>query len=53
MILDLFKDLSGKTAPTKKLKVYFENGYFESTDDGDITIKNSYNDFNYSQDIQY
>ena len=44
--------ISGKTAPTKKLKVYFTNGYFESTDEGDITIKNSYNDFNYSQDIQ-
>ena len=44
--------VSDKTAPTKKLKVYFTNGYFESTDEGDITIKNSYNDFNYSQDIQ-
>ena len=44
--------ISDKTAPTKKLKVYFTNGYFESTDEGDITIKNSYNDFNYSQDIQ-
>ena len=44
--------ISDKTAPTKKLKVYFTNGYFESTDEGDITIKNSYNDFNYSQDVQ-
>jgi len=46
------KRLSGKTAPTRKLKVYFANGYFESTDEGDITVKNSYNDFNYS-DVQY
>ena len=44
--------ISDKTAPTKKLKVYFTNGYFESTDEGDITIKNSYNDFDYSKDIQ-
>ena len=44
--------LSDKTAPTKKLKVYFTNGYFESTDEGDITIKSSYNDFDYSKDIQ-
>ena len=44
--------ISDKTSPTKKLKVYFTNGYFESTDEGDITVKNSYNDFNYSQDIQ-
>ena len=44
--------ISDKTAPTKKLKVYFTNGYFESTDEGDITIKNSYNDFDYSKDVQ-
>ena len=44
--------IGDKTAPTKKLKVYFTNGYFESTDEGDITIKNSYNDFDYSDDVQ-
>jgi len=44
--------IGDKTAPTKKLKVYFTNGYFESTDEGDITIKNSYNDFDYSNDVQ-
>ena len=44
--------IGDKTAPTKKLKVYFTNGYFESTDEGDITIKNSYNDFDYSKDVQ-
>ena len=47
-----FLDLQNVDIFQKKLKVYFTNGYFESTDEGDITIKNSYNDFNYSQDIQ-
>jgi len=38
--------------PSKRLKVYFSNGYFESTDDGDITTVNSYSRFNYSTDLQ-
>jgi len=38
--------------PSKKLKVYFSNGYFESTDDGDITTVNSYSRFDYSRDLQ-
>jgi hypothetical protein len=37
--------------PTKKLKIYFSNGYYESTDDGDITTVNSYNSFDYISDI--
>ena len=43
---------SGVAAPTHKVKVYFANGYYESTDDGDITTVNSYNTFDYSKDIQ-
>ena len=43
---------SAAKAPTKGLKIYFSNGYYESTDEGDITTKNSYDSWNYSKDIQ-
>ena len=43
---------SGVSAPTRKVKVYFSNAYYESTDDGDITTANSYSTFDYSKDIQ-
>jgi len=39
-------------APTRQLKIYFSNGYYQSTDDGDITTKNSYDTFNYTTEIQ-
>ena len=40
-------------APLKQIKVYFSNGYYESTDLGDITTVNSYdNGFNYTNDIK-
>jgi len=38
--------------PSRKLKVYFTNGYYESSDDGDITTTNSYSTFDYSKEIQ-
>jgi len=38
--------------PSKKLKVYFANGYFESSDTGDLLTKNSYDTFNYKREIQ-
>ncbi len=44
--------LSNKKSPTKKVRVYFESAYFESSDEGDVTVKNSYNDFDYTRDIQ-
>ena len=34
-------------APKKQLKIYFANGFYESTDEGDITVKNSYDTFDY------
>ena len=37
--------------PTKSLKIYFANGYYESSDKGDITIKNSYDNMHYINDI--
>ena len=39
-------------APQRKLIAYFSNGYYESTDDGDITTVNSYSGFNYATEIQ-
>jgi len=43
---------SNVKAPNRKLKVYFESGYYQSTDDGDITTVNSYDAFDYANDIQ-
>ena len=37
--------------PAKQLKVYFSNGYFKSTDDGDVTTVASYANFDYVNDI--
>jgi len=37
---------------TRKLKVYFSNGYYQSSDDGDITTVNSYKTLDYTKDIQ-
>lgn len=37
--------------PNKKIKIYFSNGYYESTDDGDLTLVNSYSTFDYSKEI--
>ena len=42
---------SNAKAPKRQLKIYFANGFYESTDEGDITIKNSYDSFDYSRDI--
>ncbi len=39
--------------PTKKIKIYFTNGFFESNDTGDITTVNSYGDLDYKNDIQF
>ena len=39
-------------APVKKIKVYFESAYYNSTDTGDITTVDSYNNFDYSTQIQ-
>tara|TARA_Y100000592_G_scaffold23880_1_gene37221 strand:+ start:18171 stop:25631 length:7461 start_codon:yes stop_codon:yes gene_type:complete len=39
-------------APQRKLIAYFSNGYYESTDDGDITTVNSYSGFDYATEIQ-
>jgi len=38
--------------PSRQLKVYFKNGFYDSSDDGDITTTNSYNTFEYGTEIQ-
>ncbi len=48
----LIKRKSDATAPNKKIKIYFSNGYYQSTDDGDVTTVDSYSTFNYSTEIQ-
>ena len=37
--------------PNKKLKIYFSSGFYDSSDDGDITTVNSYSTFNYNEEI--
>ena len=39
-------------APYRKIRVYFANGYYDPTDDGDITTANSYSSFSYSREIR-
>jgi len=35
------------SSPSKKLKIYFESAYIPSSDNGDITVVDSYNQFDY------
>jgi len=35
------------SSPTRKLKVYFESAYIPASDTGDITVADSYNQFDY------
>jgi len=38
--------------PTRKIKVYYCSGYYQGSDDGDITTIQSYTNFDYNLDIQ-
>ena len=42
---------TNSAAPSRQLIVYFDNAYYESSDTGDITLANSYGDFNYTTEI--
>jgi hypothetical protein len=42
----------GKKSPQRKLKIYFESGNYQSSDDGDITTVQSYDTFDYKTEIQ-
>ena len=46
------KRKTDSSAPTKQLKIYFMNASFSSTDDGDITTVNSYEQFDYTTEIK-
>jgi hypothetical protein len=39
------------TEPQRKLKVFFMRGFYDTSDTGDITVKNSYNSFDYGSEI--
>jgi hypothetical protein len=43
---------SNADEPNKKIRVYFSSGFYDSSDDGDITTVNSYNTFNYTTEIR-
>jgi hypothetical protein len=43
----------GFSNPQRKIKVYFDHAFYDSQDDGDITTANSYQLFNYNDDIIY
>ena len=43
--------LKDKKEPVRKLKIVFSYGYYDSSDDGDITVANSYDSFDYSREI--
>jgi len=43
---------SGVDAPSKKIRIYFANAFFESDDTGDITTVNSYDDLDFKLDVQ-
>jgi len=38
-------------APSRQIKIYFANGFFDSVDDGDITTVESYSTYNYGKEI--
>ena len=40
------------SSPTRKLKVYYSSGFYDSSDDGDITTVNSYSQFDYASDLE-
>ena len=42
---------SNADEPSKRIKIYFSNGFYDSSDDGDITTVNSYSTFNYTNEI--
>jgi hypothetical protein len=37
--------------PTRQLKIYFSNAYYDSSDSGDITTRNSYLEYDYSKEV--
>jgi len=46
------KRKKGKSSPAKQLKIYFSSAFFDSTDTGDVVTVNSYNNFDYADEIR-
>jgi len=44
--------ISTASPPSKKVKIYYSSGYYQGSDNGDITTVESYNGFDYKKDIQ-
>ena len=44
---------SDSLEPQSKIKIYFDNLYYNTQDDGDVTTATSYSTFNYNSDIQF
>ena len=42
---------SNFNSPTRQLKIYFSNAYYDSSDEGDITTRNSYFEYDYSKEV--
>ena len=42
----------GIKEPTRKLKIVYARGFYDSSDTGDITTASSYDNFNYGKEIQ-
>lgn len=43
---------SSASEPSKKIKIYYSNGYYQESDNGDITTVESYSGFDYVKDVQ-
>ena len=43
---------SNSEEPTRKIKIYFSSGFYDSSDDGDITTVESYNTYDYTNEIR-
>ena len=39
--------------PTRQIKVYYSNGFYNTSDLGDVTTANSYSGLDYTRDIRY
>jgi hypothetical protein len=52
MIMGQLQESQIADEPTRKIKIYFSSGFYDSSDDGDITTINSYNTYNYSNELK-
>ena len=43
---------SSANEPNKKIRIYFSNSFYDSSDDGDITTINSYSTYDYASEIK-